>query len=125
MADQSVPVAPATTPWAFRSVSSMMLSGEGDRARSEPYRVPRGTCPKCGSSDVIHLIIGLPMDPEAGAGDPDWVHWIGCVHPGYARECITCGSNWIASQAEPAQPSQPRRTFPAPLPRPYRRAPRP
>src|SRR5689334_19883128 len=58
----------------------MMLPPE-DLER-EPYDVPRGACPACGSGDVTHLVIGMPSGPGAMEGDPDWVHWVGCVHPG-------------------------------------------
>ena len=66
----------------------------------EPYDVPRGTCPSCGSGEVVHLVIGLPSGPGAGSGDPDWVSWVGCVHPGFDRECNSCGATWSGRTAE-------------------------
>lgn len=68
---------------------------------SEPYDVPRGTCPRCGSNDVRHLIIGLPAGPEPMSGTPEWVDWVGCVHPGHDRECDHCGLVW--SIADPSR----------------------
>ncbi|QBR91830.1 hypothetical protein EXE57_05735 [Nocardioides euryhalodurans] len=65
-----------------------------DDVEREPYDVPRGACPACGSDDVTHLVIGLPSGPEAMEGDPDWVHWVGCVHAGFDRECGSCGATW-------------------------------
>ncbi len=56
-----------------------------DDLKCEPYVVPGAACPACGSSDVTHLVIGLPSGPEVMEGDPDWVNWVnwvGCVHPG-------------------------------------------
>lgn len=53
----------------------------------------RGTCPRCGAADVFHLVIGLlpgPLPPET----PDWFVPVGCVHPGYERECRSCGLEW-------------------------------
>lgn len=32
------------------------------------------------------------------AGDPEWVVWVGCVHPGYTRRCESCGSTWTRGQ---------------------------
>ena len=31
----------------------------------EPYDVPRGTCPECGSGAVKHFVIGYLVHPEA------------------------------------------------------------
>ena len=25
---------------------------------------------------------------------PDWVSWVGCVHPGFDRSCAECGLTW-------------------------------
>lgn len=70
-----------------------------DDLEREPYHVPRGICPTCGSGDITHLVIGLPTGPDVMTGDPTWVRWIGCVHPGYDRECTSCGSTWTAQAA--------------------------
>lgn len=73
----------------------MMLSPGGTGADDvTPYDLPRGSCPVCGSGAVRHLVIGLPADPEAVTGTPTWVEWVGCVHPGYDRECEQCGLTW-------------------------------
>jgi hypothetical protein len=66
---------------------------------AEPqHDIARDTCPFCGSSEVTHLVIGMPAGPDAGAGDPEWVAWVGCVHPGYTRRCESCGSTWTRGQ---------------------------
>lgn len=39
----------------------------------EPYDVPRGSCPRCGSNDIRHLVIGLPTGPEPMNSTPVWV----------------------------------------------------
>jgi len=89
-------------PWAVtRTLSSMMLPpGVGDDTVSAPYDVPRGTCPACGSGKVTHLVIGMPSGPAAMDGSPAWVSWVGCVHPGYNRECNSCGTTWSADFAD-------------------------
>ena len=58
------------------------------------YGVARGTCPRCGGSEVRHLIIGMPFVAEATDCPPEWVTWVGCVHPGHDRECKDCGWSW-------------------------------
>lgn len=55
----------------------------------------RGTCPVCGSGEVRHLVIGMPAGPDLMDDDPEWVVWVGCVHPGHDRECDACGAVWI------------------------------
>ena len=57
----------------------------------EPYDVPRGTCPDCGSRAVKHLVTGYLEDPESMESTPAWVEWVGCLHPGYNRQCRRCG----------------------------------
>lgn len=56
----------------------------------------RGTCPRCSSTSVRHLVIGLPMHPLSGDGTPEWVRFVGCIHPGYDRECGDCGLGWTS-----------------------------
>ena len=58
-----------------------------------PYDVPRGTCPRCGTDQVVHLVIGMPLPDDLMDG-PDWVSWIGCIHPGFDRSCAECGWTW-------------------------------
>lgn len=60
------------------------------------YNLPRDTCPSCRSGAVIHLVIGMPSGPEAMNGFPEWVRWVGCIHPGYDRECHSCGATWTS-----------------------------
>ncbi len=65
-----------------------------DDLERAPYGIPRGVCPTCGSGDVTHLVVGMPSGPLVMDGDPDWVQWVGCVHPGFDRECGSCGATW-------------------------------
>lgn len=74
----------------------MMLPPSEDQV-TEPYDRPRGTCPSCGDQHVRHLVIGYMAGPPATGGTPDWVSWVGCVHPGYDRTCDACGHTWTAS----------------------------
>lgn len=60
------------------------------------YDVVRGRCPRCDSGAVGHLIIGEPVYPDALGATPDWVCWVGCVHPGYNRSCEACGLTWTS-----------------------------
>ncbi len=66
----------------------------------EPYDVPRGTCPRCGSGRVRHHVIGDLIDPEAMHHTPSWVVWEGCIHPGHTRSCRACGETWIAPEED-------------------------
>ena len=63
--------------------------------RSEPveYDVPRGTCPRCGTDQIVHLVIGMPTSADATTG-PHWASWVGCIHPGFDRSCAECGLTW-------------------------------
>ena len=74
-----------------------MMAPPDELRGHEPYRRRRGTCPRCGRRDVTHLVIGMPAGPDVGAGDPDWVEWVGCMHPGHDRECGHCGNVWTAA----------------------------
>jgi hypothetical protein len=76
----------------------LLTSDELDR-QVELYDLPRGICPRCGSGDVWHLWIGMPALPGSMDATPDWVEWVGCVHPGHDRECDTCGLTWTADEA--------------------------
>ena len=42
----------------------MLPPDDFDADDFEPYDVPRGSCPRCGSNDIRHLVIGLPVGPE-------------------------------------------------------------
>lgn len=64
------------------------------REATTPYSVPRGACPFCASLEVEHLLIGMPADPDAFGSGPAWLHWVGCVHPGYSRRCAACEGTW-------------------------------
>ena len=73
----------------------MVISlGDEDADDVTAYDLPRGTCPACGGGQVRHLVIGLPADPEPLTSTPPWVEWVGCLHPGYDRECDRCGAQW-------------------------------
>lgn len=58
------------------------------------YDERRDTCPKCASTEVRHLIIGMPSGPDDMDGSPEWVSWVGCIDPGFNRECGSCGYQW-------------------------------
>ncbi len=74
----------------------MLPPDEFDHADFKPYHVPRGTCPRCGSNDIRHLIIGLPA--------------------GHDRECNHCEFQW--TENPPVSVDQPQ-----PQPRPASRVP--
>lgn len=59
-------------------------------------REDRGTCPRCGSGEVAHLVIGMPAGPDVMQDGPEWEVWVGCVHPGHDRECRACGVVWTS-----------------------------
>ena len=69
-----------------------MLPPQGNNG--ETYDAPRGTCPQCGSPDVVHLVIGMPAAPSEWGSGPHWVEWVGCIHPGYTRRCTACEQVW-------------------------------
>jgi hypothetical protein len=76
-------------------IAAMTISRDtGPGFDVDPYDVPRGTCPSCGSGRVRHHIIGYPPPPEA-RNTPRWVSWEGCLHPGYTRSCRACGARWL------------------------------
>lgn len=60
---------------------------------------PRGTCPTCGSGDVIHVLFGFPVGVDTL---PSWVRLGGCVIEGavYNRACEACGHEWRPAAAE-------------------------
>ena len=66
----------------------------------------RGTCPRCGSDQVIHHVIGMPV---AGAmeSSPPWVVWEGCVGLGPERECRACEHAWSPADVGFAEESEP------------------
>ena len=74
---------------------------DGKADEESAYDVPRGTCPACGGSEIRHLVIGLPADPGPLASTPTWVEWVGCLHPGYDRECERCGVQWDSAGQGP------------------------
>ena len=36
----------------------------------------------------------MPARPEDQGIGPEWVSWVGCIHPGYNRSCDDCGHTW-------------------------------
>ncbi|HEY1135010.1 MAG TPA: hypothetical protein VGE77_10560 [Nocardioides sp.] len=62
----------------------------------------RDTCRRCDSTEVIHLVMGMPT-PEAEETTPEWVHFGGCVgEPGQPdRRCETCGAAWTTDEETP------------------------
>ena len=60
----------------------------------------RGTCPRCGSDQVVHVVFGLPA-PGAAERAPEWVEFAGCVvwpNPP-DRRCEHCGHAWSSTEA--------------------------
>lgn len=54
----------------------------------------RGTCPRCGSGEVTHVMFGMPAF-EDYEQSPPWVEFAGCVVEGArARYCDDCGHGW-------------------------------
>ena len=41
----------------------MLPLNELDGHEVESYDIPRGMCPRCGSGDIRHLLIGRPRRP--------------------------------------------------------------
>jgi len=55
---------------------------------------PRGSCPRCGSGEVVHLVMGMPTR-ELVETAPDWVWFGGCVVDGPEdRRCESCDHVW-------------------------------
>jgi hypothetical protein len=77
-------------------VSSSDSAGpvDGPDVSEEYSSEARGVCPRCGSGNVIHLLIGLLAAPAFPGQVPDWVRPVGCIHPGYTRVCSDCGNTW-------------------------------
>ena len=65
----------------------------GDPGYIAAYDVPRGTCPRCSTDQIVHLVIGMSTSDEVTT-DEDWVSWVGCIHPGFDRSCAECGLTW-------------------------------
>ena len=61
--------------------------------------VRRSPCPRCASGHVEALFIGDYLLGDWMNDKPDWVKMVGCLHPGYDRECLACGNQW--DQDEP------------------------
>lgn len=84
----------------MRQAGPERLTGESEpptgSGRVPPYDVPHGTCPRCGSGEVIHVLAGLPVGP---VGTPSSVAWVGCMPPGHDRECEGCGLRWRSAEA--------------------------
>ncbi len=57
----------------------------------------RGTCPACGSTDVVVVVHGLPADPSPA--DRADVRLAGCLVDGeqHDRECGRCGAAWSSA----------------------------
>lgn len=79
----------------------------------------RGTCPRCGSGQVLHHIIGMPLF-EAMETSPAWVRWEGCTGLGPERECQACEHQWepddvgFAEEGEEIWDSRTDETIPPP-----------
>ncbi|WP_343989907.1 hypothetical protein [Nocardioides dubius] len=40
----------------------------------------------------------MPASSDDVEGSPEWERWVGCIHPGYDRECRTCGATWSSPE---------------------------
>jgi hypothetical protein len=56
--------------------------------------VSRGTCIRCGSTNVNHLYLGMP-NPDVAIGAPDWMLW-SCVAGPEDRHCEDCDLGWCS-----------------------------
>ena len=55
---------------------------------------PRGHCPRCGSEQVRHIVLGEPRPFEVATA-PDWVEFAGCIFESFDdRACEGCGLRW-------------------------------
>jgi hypothetical protein len=45
----------------------------------------------------------MPAQSADWGSGPDWVEWLGCVHPGYDRRCALCGQAWTESVRSPGE----------------------
>lgn len=79
----------------------IMILGDEPAA---PYTEPRGTCPECGSGQVIHHLLGI-ADPRTEPADPAWIEWHGCLPPFGDRSCLECDAIWsVGHREEPLAP---------------------
>ncbi len=60
----------------------------------------RGTCPRCQSSEILHVSFGM-LQPGALDDEPSWVVGGGCVISDLPtnRHCPDCGLDWLVSRA--------------------------
>lgn len=63
---------------------------------SSDLRWDRGSCPRCGSDQVLHRVIGMPL-ADAVDSAPSWVSWEGCTGFAPERECLSCTHSWWES----------------------------
>ena len=74
----------------------------------------RDSCPCCGSGQVLHRVIGMPV-LEAVESSPPWVRWEGCTGAGPDRECEGCGHTWWSDDVGFADDDPDELDGPAPL----------
>lgn len=65
-----------------------------------PYTEPRGTCPDCGSDEVIHHVFGV-ADPRTEPPAPSWVEWYSTPPFIADRSCVECDAYWYVGRLEP------------------------
>lgn len=81
----------------------------GDRRNPSPsYAFARGTCPRCGSGEVVHWMFGMP-DPGSLETLPEWVRLGGCclTDDMTDRECSVCGHEWATDNNGNPLPAAP------------------
>ena len=77
--------------------------------------MPEGTCPKCGSTNVVDVVIGYPTDEASAAAERDELILGGCMPsfgaPGPVWGCTACHHEWQpidpAYDREPTPPATP------------------
>ncbi|MFC7458186.1 hypothetical protein ACFQS2_13425 [Brachybacterium sp. GCM10030267] len=72
----------------------MILPPEPSDSVGRPLEFPeRGTCPSCGSGEIVHHVRGLP-DVLYVEAAPAWMVFGGCTMIGPDRTCSSCQHQW-------------------------------
>jgi hypothetical protein len=71
----------------------MLPLDELDGYEVESYDVPPARARDVGEATSA-TSSSAPAGPEPMNSTPDWVAWVGCVHPGDDRERDDCGLAW-------------------------------
>lgn len=90
------------------------MAGDGSMASDWGER---GTCPRCGSGEVVHIVYGMPADVVEA---PPWIRFGGCVvriDSEIDRICEACDLRWLAHRVvvDPRPPERPGTSASKPL----------